>query len=114
MVHIFDNDIYDKLLKIEGPGFKWQLEQKANESTYSLQFALDLYRKRCLIPLTLEDDDPEEFYEWLFDKCIATIYGLSGWNRYFVYGNGQIKISRCLSKETAVEMAIELGFGVLG
>lgn len=47
--------------------------------------------------------------------CNTTIYGLGGWNRWFVYGTGEVKFSRRHAEsEASVRKAEELGFEIFG
>ena len=114
MIHILDNDLRDKLLIIEGKGFEYDLDRKPEESSYSLLACIQEFQERCLQPLTFEDEEElEEYYFYLNDGIsIGPIYGLGGWNRYFVYGTGEVKISERLSTEKALIKAMTLGFTV--
>jgi hypothetical protein len=44
---------------------------------------------------------------------IGTIYGRGGWNRYFVYSNGEIVFSAYHANEKDIEKAKSLGIKVL-
>ncbi len=115
MIHILDSDLKDKLLEIEGKGYEYHVNRNATESPYCLQGCIQEYQERCLIPIVFEDEaDIKDWDHFLNSVMIGPIYGSGGWNRYPVYGTGEVKISRRLSHKTDVEKAILLGFRVHG
>jgi hypothetical protein len=114
MIHILDSDLRQKLLIIEGEGFEYNLDRKPEESSYSLLSCIREYQERCLEPLTFDsEEDISDYNHYLTDiVTIGPIYGLGGWNRYFVYGTGEVKISGRLSTDKALTKAMTLGFSV--
>jgi hypothetical protein len=114
MIHILDSDLREKLLIIEGKGFEYDLDRKPEESSYSLLSVIREFQERCLEPLTFEDEEDLNDYNYYLTNIVSIgpIYGLGGWNRYFVYGTGEVKISERLSTEKALTKAVTLGFSV--
>jgi len=113
MIHILDSDLREKLLLIEGKGFEYDLDRKPEESSYSLLSCIREFQERCLIPIVFDDDYDLLYWDQHLDLIvIGPIYGLGGWNRYPVYGTGEVKISERLSTEKALNKAVTLGFNV--
>jgi hypothetical protein len=113
MIHILDSDLREKLLMIEGKGFEYDLDRKPEESSYSLLYCIREYQERCLIPTVFNDE--YELIDWdnyLDIVVIGPIYGLGGYNRYPVYGTGEVTISERLSRWSTVDKAVILGFNV--
>lgn len=113
MVHILDSDLRDKLFQIEGEGYELQLNCNTDDSNYCLQSCIREYQERCLIPIVFENEyDLLDWDRYLDSIVIGPIYGLGGWNRYPIYGSGEVKISERLSHKRSVDKAMTLGFTV--
>lgn len=110
MVHILASDLREKLLIIEGKGFEYDLDR---DSDYCIKGCIREYQERCLIPIVFEDEyDLLDWDRYLDSIVIGPIYGLGGWNRYPIYGTGEVKISERLSHKRSVDKAMTLGFTV--
>ena len=89
--------IIDALCAVEGQHFRALCERASN---YSLAGAY-----RVL-------DKIDESSDWTDDNCFMTIYGDGGWNRYFVYGSGEIVFSIGHSNSYGCSKALTAGFRV--
>lgn len=101
MVKITDADALAKMAKIEGEEWK-SLQMATEENRYSFLGVLTYFKTRK---------------KWGKDFPVGTIYGNGGWNRWHVYGDGEIRFSEHHSRQTAMAYeyndtneAKELGF----
>lgn len=93
MVKITDADALDKMSKVEGED--WKSLQNDEQNRYTFLGVLSYLKTRK---------------KWHKDSSIGTIYGRGGWNRYHVYGDGEIRFSKYHSTPTGTDEAVALGF----
>lgn len=98
MVHIMDKDVLQKIASVEGEF--WKEEQQYKDNEYSLKGAQAHFL----------DCQQRNFVD--SGHVVATIYGYGGYNRYFVYGDGQVKFSERHAMTDDVIRATEEGFSV--
>jgi hypothetical protein len=103
VIHINDSNLLDKICEVEGEQFRRQeiLRKEQNEAfgygmEHTLADALRAWAER-------EPDD---------DLFGYVIYGLGGWNRYFVRPTGEVRFSARHSNGSGVDRAIAAGFEV--
>lgn len=112
-VFITDKNALDLMAQIEGDWWKKEQEFKKTSKRDDYGFYGNL--KEYLNFLTrLKDAEDEEERKWIQDMYGQVIYGVGGYNRYFVRGDGRLIFSKSHSiSDEKTKLAESLGFDIL-
>lgn len=97
MVKITDQDSLEKMAQVEGESWKvfTSTFNQADISAPRFCNILERFKSRK---------------KWHADSCVGTIYGDGGWNRWHVYGDGEVVFSLHHGRKEDAEKAASLGF----
>ena len=101
MVHITDPDFFNKVAKLEG-------ERYATEARNAQPTELSF--NGALTWLDTEDFSPDPGEEYCPTDNVFRVYGMGGWNRYYVQSDGFIRFSKFHSSAEKHLLAMDLGF----
>lgn len=105
-VFIYQDDAIDKIDRVEGLGWK-EHDDRASDYTFQAnKTAWETFDAE----IKKESAEDQEYSRDIYSH--PTIYGKSGWNRYYVTGYGEIVFSRYNSSDDGLQKAKQEGFRI--
>ena len=107
-VYIYEKNAFEKMVKVEGEEYV-KNRGKGKEDIFSFSAFLEEWNEKFKPNSNVVNSESREAIRVGGN---AAIYGLGGWNRYFVYSDGEIVFSKSHSVPKGIEKAAQAGFNL--